>query len=282
MNEKMYIKTYIVLVLLVTWFITGILFIQPNIGLGFFNIIMFIPAILALIMNVFEYKDKKSLYKCFIKRINAKAILFGILYPIIFICICAFIAYITGLGQYNDKAFMEGVGKLTDGNVFLLKDIIVLIIATICTLPYVLGEEYGWRGYLLYKLTPIYGKLKATIITGIVWGLFHVPAVYLLAKTTGMSNPFLLCIIQALAAFTFSFPASYCFYLSGNIVPCLFIHSVWNSINVMMLGDIYINNYGIIKGNLTAINGEGIFGVILGSILLIWFIKVFNKNDREE
>lgn len=282
MNEKKYAKIYIVFVLLITWSVTGILFINPSIGIKFFSLIMYIPGILALIINIFQYKDKRKLYECFTKRISKRAMLFGILYPLIFIIICAIIACIIGLGQFNDKAFIEGIGKLTDGKVLIKRDVIVFIIATIFTLPNVLGEEYGWRGYLLPKLTKIYGKTNATIISGIVWGLFHVPAVFLLAQTTGMSNPLLLCIIQALAAFTFSFPCSYCFYLSRNIVPVLFIHSVWNSINVMLLGDIYKNNHGIIKGNLIAINGEGILGVVLGMIILLWFIRRFNKNDTVE
>lgn len=279
MNEKRYAKIYIALVLLITLSITGIIFINPSLGLEFFTFIMFIPGGLAIIFNIIQYKDIKKLYECFKRRINKKAMLFSILYPIIFVFMCALIAYSTGLGQFNDKAFISGIGKLSDGKVLLVRDIIVFTVATILSLPNVLGEEYGWRGYLLPKLTSIYGKVKATAITGVVWGLFHVPAVFLLAKATGMSNPLLLCVIQALAAFTFSFPSSYSFYLSGNIVPALFIHSAWNSINVILLGDIYKNNYGIVKGSLLTINGEGILGLILGSIAILWFVKIFNKNN---
>ncbi|WP_051624354.1 CPBP family intramembrane glutamic endopeptidase [Clostridium akagii] len=267
MNEKKYAKTYIVSVLLITWIITATLFIHPNTGLKLFTLIMFIPGILALIFNDIQYKRKDKIYECFTNRINKKAMLFGIFYPILFIMICSLIAFTTG------------IGTLTSEKIPVTRDIIYLIFASILTLPFALGEEYGWRGYLLPKLTKIYGKTKSTIIVGIVWGLYHVPIVFLLAKTTGLPNPFLLCIIQALAAFTFSFPSSYCYYLSDNIIPVLFIHSVWNSINVMMLGDIYKNQYGIIRGNLVTINGEGILGVILGTILIFGFIKVcFNST----
>ncbi|MFB9324631.1 CPBP family intramembrane glutamic endopeptidase [Paenibacillus aurantiacus] len=36
----------------------------------------------------------------------------------------------------------------------------------------VLGEEYGWRGFLLPKLTQQLGKLRATVVVGIIWALF--------------------------------------------------------------------------------------------------------------
>lgn len=39
-----------------------------------------------------------------------------------------------------------------------------------------LGEEIGWRGYLLPKLMPL-GKVRAYAIVGAVWGLWHAPLV---------------------------------------------------------------------------------------------------------
>lgn len=41
-----------------------------------------------------------------------------------------------------------------------------------------LGEEIGWRGYLYPKLEEIFGTTKAVIIGGIIWGVWHYPAIY--------------------------------------------------------------------------------------------------------
>ncbi len=38
------------------------------------------------------------------------------------------------------------------------------------------GEEFGWRGYLLPKLMPL-GRLKAYIVVGVIWGLWHAPLI---------------------------------------------------------------------------------------------------------
>lgn len=40
-----------------------------------------------------------------------------------------------------------------------------------------LGEEIGWRTYLYPKLEELYGTTKALIIGGIIWGLWHYPAI---------------------------------------------------------------------------------------------------------
>lgn len=41
-----------------------------------------------------------------------------------------------------------------------------------------LGEEIGWRGYLYPKLEELYGTKKAVIFGGIIWGVWHYPAIW--------------------------------------------------------------------------------------------------------
>jgi membrane protease YdiL (CAAX protease family) len=38
-----------------------------------------------------------------------------------------------------------------------------------------LGEEGGWRGYMMPKLINIMGRGKALLLGGIIWGLWHAP-----------------------------------------------------------------------------------------------------------
>jgi hypothetical protein len=56
-----------------------------------------------------------------------------------------------------------------------------LLIASLIPAPFfngliALGEEIGWRGYLLPRLMPL-GKTKAYLLLGIIWGLWHTPLV---------------------------------------------------------------------------------------------------------
>jgi membrane protease YdiL (CAAX protease family) len=44
--------------------------------------------------------------------------------------------------------------------------------------PLNFGEEWGWRGYLLPQLLPL-GQWRALLLTGIVWGTWHVPLILL-------------------------------------------------------------------------------------------------------
>jgi membrane protease YdiL (CAAX protease family) len=38
------------------------------------------------------------------------------------------------------------------------------------------GEEIGWRGFLLPKLLPL-GQWKAILVSGFIWGVWHAPAI---------------------------------------------------------------------------------------------------------
>ncbi|MBN2240332.1 MAG: CPBP family intramembrane metalloprotease [Dehalococcoidales bacterium] len=38
-----------------------------------------------------------------------------------------------------------------------------------------LAEEIGWRGFLLPKMLDNYSPLKAALVTGFIWGLWHLP-----------------------------------------------------------------------------------------------------------
>ncbi|WP_341952653.1 CPBP family intramembrane glutamic endopeptidase [Salinibacterium sp. TMP30] len=53
----------------------------------------------------------------------------------------------------------------------------VLIGSIVNVIP-ALGEELGWRGWLLPKLLPL-GVVPAILISGVIWGLWHAPLILL-------------------------------------------------------------------------------------------------------
>ncbi len=51
-----------------------------------------------------------------------------------------------------------------------------LLIAPLFNMIFAFGEELGWRGFLLPKLLPL-GQWKAIIISNVIWGFWHAPAI---------------------------------------------------------------------------------------------------------
>jgi uncharacterized protein len=51
-----------------------------------------------------------------------------------------------------------------------------LLLSAILATPVLLGEELGWRGYLQRRLDPE-RPLRAAVLTGLIWGIWHYPLV---------------------------------------------------------------------------------------------------------
>lgn len=59
----------------------------------------------------------------------------------------------------------------------LLTLLLVMVVAPFINSIPALGEEYGWRGYLLDRLLSKIGSIKALTIIGAIWGLWHTPLI---------------------------------------------------------------------------------------------------------
>ena len=99
-----------------------------------------------------------------------------------------------------------------------------------------LGEEIGWRGFLLPALLQRMSPLAASVVLGVVWGLWHLPID--LAVGFGLHG-----IGAVMARVIFAVPLSILFtwfYLrsGGSLLVALLLHT---SINVM--GDLGLSNF---------------------------------------
>ena len=51
-----------------------------------------------------------------------------------------------------------------------------LLLGPLINLIFAMGEEIGWRGFLLPRLLPL-GQWRALLISGAIWGVWHAPAI---------------------------------------------------------------------------------------------------------
>ncbi|NOQ27006.1 MAG: CPBP family intramembrane metalloprotease [Bacteroidales bacterium] len=265
MKSLKYSVSFIVLVLVISWGYFAYVFAKPE-RTDLFVFVMIFPAIIALIINFIRYKSFKEVFKPLTTRLNIKSLGFALFYPVIFIGAIAFLVWLFGIAEFNKETFSNSSLHLGLANIVIAFFLMF-------------GEEYGWRGFLLKDLAEVKGKVFAAVIVGIVWALWHAPAVYGLANVYEYDSPLLLTFVQMLAVFIFSMPFAHSYFMSGNILPPMIFHFVWNLFNPMVLGNIYRNTPGIMEGNNLLINGEAIAGVVLGLIFFIWYILKYRSKE---
>lgn len=69
-----------------------------------------------------------------------------------------------------------GGGAIPVGLIVLVQVVSAFTLAPLINVIFALGEELGWRGYLLPQLLPL-GQWKAMVVSGAIWGVWHAPAI---------------------------------------------------------------------------------------------------------
>ena len=171
MNNK---KTYIFLLITIIWswtfWVLGLNYLTDRINqesIGKFLIFFFTgvygPTISGILTTlIFDgLNGVLNLFKkVFIWNIPFKNYLYILLLPIFFVLI--------GIGFY--KIFIGDIGSFDIAAFFSIPTVLW---AGLYAGP--LGEEIGWRGFLLPELQKKYTNLKSAIIIGVIWFIWHIP-----------------------------------------------------------------------------------------------------------
>jgi uncharacterized protein len=92
------------------------------------------------------------------------------------------------------------------------------------------GEEIGWRGYVLTRLVDA-GVPCPVLVSGVVWGLWHVPLIVAGIYVADPSrSPLLTVPLFMVSVTSFGFLIGYVRLATGSIWPCIALHAAWNSI----------------------------------------------------
>ncbi|MDJ0276065.1 CPBP family intramembrane metalloprotease [Sphingomonas sp. 2R-10] len=94
-----------------------------------------------------------------------------------------------------------------------------------------LGEEGGWRGYLLPRLLEQGGEVRASLIIGIVWALWHLPIMAMFADWRS-GVPFIAYLpLYTLGVIGLSFVMSRVWLIGrGSLIPCIWLHGLVNAV----------------------------------------------------
>ncbi|MGE5298324.1 MAG: CPBP family intramembrane glutamic endopeptidase [Acidobacteriaceae bacterium] len=133
--------------------------------------------------------------------------------------------------------------------------IITFIGAPIFNMIPSMGEEIGWRGFLLPNLEPL-GKTKAALFSGMIWALWHTPMILILGFAYG-SQMWTGAIFHFVLVTSLGVWMANIYFKNRSVVLASFIHAVFNA-----------NAYGVwtmifVSENRLLIGSTGIINVLL-------------------
>ncbi|MFL1011541.1 CPBP family intramembrane glutamic endopeptidase [Flavisericum labens] len=171
--------------------------------LVFFFVGLYGPTISGIITTLF-FDGLKGLLelikKLFIWKVPFKYYVYIILVPLIFVII--------GIALYS-----QFIGEIGGFDKMAYLSIPTILLTGLYAGP--LGEELGWRGFLLPEFQKKYSNLKSAIIIGVIWFVWHIPLWWAPFGTLVSGEP--ISIIPVIAYFT--------------ILICLSIIITWLVIN---------------------------------------------------
>ena len=258
---------------------------------------MFIPAISAIITAFITKEGFKGLWIKPNLKGNIKYYLIAWFLPAILIILGAAAYYLIFPNNFDgnmtnmikstkDQLANAGQSILNDGQIklaLIAQLAIGLLIAPIVNFVTCLGEELGWRGYLLPNLCKKYSKVSAVIISGVIWGIWHGPMIamghnygleYPTAPWGGIIAMIIFCIFVGAVL-------SYVTLKTKSSLPAAIGHGMINGYASAGLMFLSIENPNLFIGPLPIGIVGGIGFIIAGALCFLLISKMKKENNDE-
>lgn len=102
-----------------------------------------------------------------------------------------------------------------------------------------LGEELGWRGFVLNELQKKYSPLKSAIIIGVIWGLWHTPLWFLSGYSGLQLVQYIICFMIHIIAGSIIITTFYNW--NHNLFIPIIIHQLFNYFTTIQTGNLLHN-----------------------------------------
>jgi uncharacterized protein len=158
----------------------------------------------------------------------------GYLIPLGYTSLIYIFVWTTGLGGFYNKAFVNlvakdfGFGPPPPWATISIYFFFTATIGVIRDCATVLGEEIGWRGFLVPELAKRHSFFATALISGIIWALWHYPL--LLLGTYHSATPVWYYLpLFTITVTTINFLWAWLRLKSGSIWPGVFLHAAHNT-----------------------------------------------------
>jgi uncharacterized protein len=190
--------------------------------------LMWVPALASVITRLVLREGFRDVSFRVGGRPGARAIGLAFVAPVIVGLVAYGIAWMTGLAQFIPPVGGWFTGMEPAPLRFGISVIVSMLVGGIVGIVTAAGEEIGWRGYMVTRLVQA-GVPAPLVISGLIWGLWHVPAILTGQYGTG-PYPLLSALLFLLFAVGMSAFWGTLRLRTGSVWSAVFGHAAWNAV----------------------------------------------------
>jgi membrane protease YdiL (CAAX protease family) len=188
--------------------------------------LMWCPATAAVVASLLTGRSLREIGW----RWSGRWALLGLVVPIAYALVAYGATWVLGLGAVPNQAFLTRLVSRFGGTpaaAFLkflgLQASLGLLISCIAGL----GEEIGWRGFLVPELSRRMSLARASLVSGAIWSAWHYPVLIFADYNAGTPVAWgLACFTVMVIGISFVFAASR--LASGSVWPAAILHGSHN------------------------------------------------------
>jgi len=197
------------------------------------------------------------------------------LIPLLYASVAYGLVWITGLGGFSAAELVEGVAHfgLPHMPAWLMSVgylVALVTLGTVVSCISALGEEIGWRGFLVPNLVKLTTYSKAALISGGIWAVWHYPLLFFAGYNGGTPAWYgATCFTVMVIGLSFAF--AWMRLKSGSLWTGMLMHASHN-LFIQGVFDPFTTDTGLTK----YITGE--FGIALALISLVVAYAFWKKR----
>lgn len=153
--------------------------------------------------------------------------------PLAYALVAYLVIWSTGLGAFGNPEFISKMPETmgwTNASPAVATIGFFLLTATVgmvASLSRALGEEIGWRGFLAPALAGRVGFTGASLITGVIWGAWHIPGLIFTDYNGGTPPAYAITCFMVMVIAS-SFIMTWFRLRSGSLWTAALIHASHN------------------------------------------------------
>jgi membrane protease YdiL (CAAX protease family) len=286
-QEKSVVKKRLIIFVALTIAIAWIIFMLiPICGLTYgsgLSVIllaaaMFVPALSSILTRLITKEGFKKMYLRPNFKGNIKHYLLIYFGPTVLLLLSAAFYFLIFPGQFDPdltvlKELAASTGKpgLSASTLLITQVLQLAIIGPVINIIPTLGEELGWRGYLLPKLRMFFSDRSALVITGAIWGIWHLPVIVMGHNygTDYPGYPWLGILAMIVFCVMLGTIEGYISIKLESVIPAAMIHSALNAGAGLPLY--------MIKSGYNTLLGPTVVGFIGGLPFIVLAVILFIK-----